>query len=95
MCEAEHLVENVMYFVEQHGWNFFKSDEVSLKDITKNKLECFAKNGNTEISFETLRWLFTLARYVEYHRVMFDELPVITQKEACELYHNRESVIIG
>ena len=93
MCEAEHLVENVMYFVEQHGWDYFKSDEVSLKDITDNGLMCFAENGDTEISFETLRWLFTLARYVEYHRAMFDELPVTVQKEACELYHTAKGDI--
>jgi hypothetical protein len=71
-CE-EHLVENVMTFIEENGWNYFKKEIITVEDIKKKKLESFAKNGTTEVSLETLAWLFTLAVYVEYQRSLFEE----------------------
>ena len=65
MSSEEHLVENIVCYVEDVGWNEFH-DQVTVEDIKKKGLESFSRCGDVEVSLETLAWLFTMARYVDY-----------------------------
>ena len=61
MSDAEHLVENVYFCVKRAGWEKFSEPP------TDEELEpylSYMKNGNEEVSKETLIWLFAMAAYV-------------------------------
>ena len=76
MSDAEHLLENIYEHVNDEEWYNFeiKHDEFSLDDIKRYHLEGYAKNGQLEVSPETLRWLFSMARYCD-RRFKEDDSP--------------------
>lgn len=63
MSDAEHLVENIYFCAKRAGCENFSDPP------TDEELEpylSYMKNGQEEISKETLKWLFEMAAYVNY-----------------------------
>lgn len=64
MSTQEHLVENILHYVESKGWEAFP-DYLEPGEITD---ETRAVPCADEASDEVLAWLVTMARYVVYQK---------------------------
>lgn len=64
MSDDEHLVENIIDYVQRIGWA--KLPNVHSKEW--NELYAvFGKNGQIKVSEETFEYLLYMAEYVVYH----------------------------
>lgn len=69
MSDAEHLVENIYFCVKRGGWQKF-SEPPTDEEIAPYL--SYVKNGNEEISKETLRWLIGMAAYRVYQESLWE-----------------------
>lgn len=69
MSSEEHLVENIIYYVEDKGWNKFP-DFITKEEVTDEmrNIPCAE-----QVNDETLAWLITMARYVAYERAIWGD----------------------
>lgn len=60
-CE-EHLVENIISYIQETGCFKVKKGSKEYEEFYEN----YSKNGTVEVSRETFDWLVEMANYVVY-----------------------------
>ena len=65
MSDSEHLIENLICYVQSVGWSE-ASELVNLDDIYNR----YGSNGRTKVDKATFEWLLDMATYVVYHATM-------------------------
>ena len=70
MSDEEHLIENLIAYVQSVGWanvpEQFAEDNAPFYDL----YERYGKNGLTQVTIGTFKWLLDIAVYVVYHATM-------------------------
>ena len=70
MSDEEHLIENIISYVQSVGWanvpEQFAEDNAPFYDL----YERYGKNGLTQVTIGTFKWLLNMAKYVVYHATM-------------------------
>ena len=61
MNNEEHLIENLLSYVQSVGWA-----EANKHENFDNIYEHYGSNGGTKVSKETFEWLLNMAVYVVY-----------------------------
>ena len=62
MSDEEHLIENLICYVQSVGWSE-AGELVNLDDIYNR----YGSNGKTKVDKATFEWLLDMAVYVVYH----------------------------
>lgn len=65
MSDEEHLIENLICYVQSVGWSE-AGELVNLDDIYNR----YGSNGKTKVDKATFEWLLDMAVYVVYHASM-------------------------
>ena len=65
MSDEEHLIENLICYVQSVGWSE-AGELVNLDDIYNR----YGSNGRTKVDKATFEWLLQMAVYVVYHATM-------------------------
>lgn len=65
MSNEEHLIENLICYVQSVGWANVP-DNVGSLDF-HNVYKRYGNNGRTEVDRRTFKWLLDMAVYVVYH----------------------------
>lgn len=67
MSDEEHLIENLICYVQSVGWaNVPNRGTLRYENI----YGAYSKNGTHSVSEETFWWLLQMAFYVVYHATM-------------------------
>ena len=66
-CE-EHLVENIIFYIQETGCFKVKKDSKEYEEFYEN----YSKNGYAEVNKETFDWLVEMATYVVYESSISD-----------------------
>jgi hypothetical protein len=61
MSNEEHLIENLLSYIQSVGWA-----EANKPENFDNIYEHYGSNGDTEVSKETFEWLLNMAVHVVY-----------------------------
>lgn len=68
MSDEEHLIENLICYVQSVGWaNVPEQHTKSFHDLYKR----YGKNGQTQVTPETFKWLLDMAVYVVYQATVW------------------------
>lgn len=65
MTNEEHLIENLLSYVQNVGWSE-AGELVNFDDI----YERYGSNGSTKVSKETFEWLLNMAVYIVYQETV-------------------------
>lgn len=67
MSDKEHLIENIIAYVQSVGWanvpNRYAKDNYPWYEV----YERYGKNGQTQLTSGTFEWLLDMAVYIVYH----------------------------
>ena len=72
MSDEEHLIENLICYVQSVGWANVP-DKVGSLDF-HNVYKRYGNNGRTEVDRATFKWLLDMAVYVVYQATVVDVL---------------------
>ena len=68
MSDEEHLIENLIAYVQSVGWANVPNDVGSLD--FHNVYKRYGNNGRIEVNRATFKWLLDMAEYVVYNATM-------------------------
>ena len=70
MSDEEHLIENIIYYVKSVGWANIPHKDDEDNAPFYDVYERYGKNGQTQLTVGTFKWLLDMAQYVVYHATM-------------------------
>jgi len=70
MSDEEHLIENLIDYVQSVGWANVPKQHAEDNAAFYDLYERYSKNGQTQVTPGTFKWLLDMAKYVVYHATM-------------------------
>lgn len=70
MSDEEHLIENLIYYVQSVGWANVPKQHAKDNNPFYDLYDRYSKNGLTQVTVGTFKWLLNMAVYVVYHATM-------------------------
>lgn len=67
MSDEEHLVENLICYVQNVGWANVPKHGKAYHDL----YDRYGNNGQTQVTHEIFKWLLDMAVYVVYHATVY------------------------
>lgn len=70
MSDEEHLIENLICYVQNVGWANVPYQDAKDNEPFYDLYEKYSKNGQTQVTPGTFKWLLNMAKYVVYQATM-------------------------
>ena len=71
MSDEEHLIENIICYVQSVGWANVPEQHAKDNAPFYDLYERYGKNGQTQLTPGTFKWLLDMAVYVVYHATVW------------------------
>ncbi len=70
MSDEEHIIENLICYVQSVGWKNVPDQDAKDNEPFYDLYERYGKNGQTQVTVGTFKWLLDMAKYVVYQATM-------------------------
>jgi hypothetical protein len=72
MSDEEHLIENLICYVQSVGWANVPKQHAKFNKPFYDLYDRYSKNGQTQVTPGTFKWLLNMAVYVVYHATVYE-----------------------